>query len=57
MALPVRLFNARIKRMEASLSANDLATAKLMRDQLWAQIEALPENNVVVKDNAKIYTR
>jgi len=52
MALPVRLFNARIKRMEASLSANDLTTAKLMREQLRAQIEALPENNVVVKDNA-----
>jgi len=52
MPLPVRLFNARLKRLEASLTVNDRATALKMRDQLKAQVEALPENSVVIKDNA-----
>ena len=52
MPLPVRLFNARLKRLQASLDVSDQATAMKMRDQLKAQVEALPENSVVVKDNA-----
>ena len=52
MPLPVRLFNARLKRLQASLDVSDQDTAVKMRDQLKAQVEALPENSVVVKDNA-----
>jgi type I restriction enzyme, R subunit len=52
IALPVRLFNARLKRLEASLDARDQATAAKMRDQLKEQVNALPENSVVVRDHA-----
>ena len=50
--MPVRLFKARIKRLEASLKATDQATAALMRDQLREQVENLPANSVVVQDSA-----
>jgi len=50
--MPVRLFKARIKRLEASLKATDQATAALMRDQLRKQVENLPTNSVVVQDSA-----
>ena len=50
--MPVRLFKARIKRLEASLKATDQATAALMRDQLREQVENLPTNSVVVQDSA-----
>ena len=52
--MPVRLFKARLNRLVASLGAVDAATASLMRDQLRAQVDALPENSVVVKDNASV---
>ena len=52
MALPVRLFNARLKRMEVALSVGDNETAMVMRDQIRAQVEGLPENSVLVRDNA-----
>ena len=52
MALPVRLFNARLKRMEVALSVGDNETAMVMRDQIRAQVEDLPENSVLVRDNA-----
>ena len=52
IALPVRLFNARLKRLEASLDARDQTTAAKMRDQLKEQVNALPENSVVVRDHA-----
>jgi len=50
--MPVRLFKARIKRLEASLKATDQATAALMRDQLREQVDNLPANSVVVQDSA-----
>ena len=52
MALPVRLFKARLKRLEASLDTGDLDTAAKMRDKLREQVKTLPENSVVVRDNA-----
>jgi len=52
MPLPVRLFNARVKRMEASIVANDNTTASKMRDQLKSQIKGLPKNSVRVKEKA-----
>ena len=56
IALPVRLFIAKIKRLEASLDAGDIKTANLMREQLRSQVQNLPQNSVLVKDNAsKLY--
>jgi len=50
--MPVRLFRTRLSRLEASIQDGDSATAARMRDKLWEQVDALPENSVVVKDSA-----
>ena len=34
------------------MSVGDNETAMVMRDQIRAQVEALPENSVLVRDNA-----
>ena len=57
LPMPVRLFNARLRRMEASLNASDQATAELMRAQLREQVENLPTNSVVVQDSASTLYR
>ena len=55
--MPVRLFKARLKRLEASLNASDKATAIIMRKQLREQVENLPSNSVVVQDCASTLYR
>jgi len=55
--MPVRLFKARLKRLEASLNASDQATATIMRNQLREQVENLPTNSVVVQDSASTLHR
>ena len=56
MPMPVRLFQARLKRMQASLDVSDKETAKTMRDHLREQVRSLPKNSVVVQENAsKLY--
>ena len=56
MPMPVRLFQARLKRMQASLDVSDKETAKTIRDHLREQVRSLPKNSVVVQENAsKLY--
>ena len=56
MPMPVRLFQARLKRMQASIDVSDKETAKTMRNLLREQVKSLPKNSVVVQENAsKLY--
>ena len=50
--MPVRLFKARLSRMQASVDQSDSTTANLMRDHLREQVASLPPNSVVVQENA-----
>ena len=54
--MPVRLFQARLKRMQASIDVSDKDTATIMRNHLREQVDGLPPNSVVVQENAsKLY--
>ncbi len=50
--MPVRLFKARLQRLQASSDKHDNATAQRMLEQLREQVENLPQSSVVVKDAA-----
>ncbi|MBZ5588383.1 MAG: DEAD/DEAH box helicase family protein [Acidobacteriia bacterium] len=51
-ALPVRLFRARIEKLEAAVTAGRADIAELVKADLRADLAGLPRNNVVVKEAA-----
>lgn len=52
--LPVRLFHARLTKLEASLKTNKKDIADNVIEDLKNDIKALPENNVVVLENKSV---
>lgn len=52
--LPVRLFHARLTKLEASLKTNKKDIAENVIEDLKSDIKALPENNVVVLENKSV---
>lgn len=51
-SLPVRLFRARLDKLEAAVTAARTDVAELVKVDLRADLLALPRNNVVVKEAA-----
>lgn len=51
--LPVRLFEARIKKLEVALSIKDEAIVNKTKVQIIRDIKMLPENNVIVLDGKR----
>src|SRR3989344_4653271 len=52
--LPVRLFHARLTKLEAALKTNRKEVADKVIEDLQSDIEALPDNNVVVLENKAV---
>lgn len=49
--LPVRLFRARLEKLEAAWRRSEASVAEEVKRELRADLEALPSNNVVVLEN------
>ncbi|MBU3979381.1 DEAD/DEAH box helicase family protein [Patescibacteria group bacterium] len=55
--LPVRLFHARLNKLEASLKTNRNEIVERVINDIRADINSLPENNVVVLENKAVLER
>lgn len=53
LPLPVRLFDARLKKLEAALTVKDTALVEKTQKRITADIRLLPSNNVIVLDGRK----
>ncbi|MEK6564074.1 MAG: DEAD/DEAH box helicase family protein [Candidatus Omnitrophota bacterium] len=53
LPLPVRLFDARLKKLEAVLIAKDAGIIEKTQKQIMDDIRQLPSNNVIVLDGKK----
>lgn len=51
--VPVRLFRARLDKLEAALAAGASDVAEAVKEELQADVAALPANNVVVAEAAR----
>ena len=51
-SLPVRLFRARLDKLEVAVTAARTDVANLVKADLRADLAALPRNNVVVREAA-----
>ena len=55
--LPVKLFRARLSKLQAAIQVGDQVVADRTKKELRAQIDALPANNVVVSDAASLLAK
>jgi type I restriction enzyme R subunit len=53
LPLPVRLFEARLKKLEVALNAKDAGIIEKTQKQIIDEIKKLPSNNVIVLDGRK----
>ena len=53
LPLPVRLFYARLRKLEAALAVNDAGLVKKTQGQILNDLKGLPENNVLVLEGRK----
>lgn len=53
LPLPVRLFDARLKKLEAAVSVKDTALVEKTQKQIMDDVRLLPSNSVIVLDGRK----